>query len=205
MGDLAEWIGEEYDINVLNIWLDYITPAGELRPRLEIVLESRADEELFRKGKSYNYDEGKQKRIAEKFIELNSMKKKGFFCKKEKQIENVERMLVIFSAFAPIAQSDANNKITSEEVERLRDKYLEFNVWEISKFFGSINLFFYTDEQVDEFKESELISAIEKEYLLILERHDVFGYYKKYGFRMNLDSKENFDNNYASNWYYYYK
>jgi hypothetical protein len=44
-----------------------------------------------------------------------------------------------------------------------------------------------------------------EKYFEILKPYDEFNYFKKETFSVNLDSKENFDNNYESNWYYYYK
>ena len=41
-------------------------------------------------------------------------------------------------------------------------------------------------------------------YLDLLNRYDEFGFFTKENFHIKLDSKENFDNNFNSNWYYYY-
>lgn len=39
----------------------------------------------------------------------------------------------------------------------------------------------------------------------ILKQYDIFKYFERRTFKISLDSKENFDKNYQSNWYYYYK
>ena len=204
-GELSEWISNEFDIKVLNICFDYITPAGEIRPRLEVVLENIEDETKFRLNDAYNYDSDKQQQIVNKFIELNSNCRRGLFRKKDCKIENLERLFVIFSSFVPIAKADANSKISREEIVNLMNKYKNQNIWEISKFFGSVTLFFLTNDQVELNKNSNLVAEIEKEYLSLLYKYDQFGYFLKSGLKMNLDSKENFDKNYDSNWYYYYK
>ena len=41
-------------------------------------------------------------------------------------------------------------------------------------------------------------------YLDLLNRYDEFGFFTKENFHVEIDSKENFDNNFNSNWYYYY-
>ena len=42
-------------------------------------------------------------------------------------------------------------------------------------------------------------------YFEILKAYDEFGYLVEKDFAVNFDSKQNFDDNYESNWYYYYK
>jgi hypothetical protein len=44
-----------------------------------------------------------------------------------------------------------------------------------------------------------------EEYARLVEPYDEFGYLKQAGIAVYFDSKENFDTNYESNWYYYYK
>ena len=44
-----------------------------------------------------------------------------------------------------------------------------------------------------------------KAYFKLLEPYDEFSYFKQDQFKIGLDSKENFDQNYQSNWQYYYK
>lgn len=48
------------------------------------------------------------------------------------------------------------------------------------------------------------IIDIQEMYLDLLNRYDEFGFFTKENFHIKLDSKENFDNNFNSNWYYYY-
>ena len=42
-------------------------------------------------------------------------------------------------------------------------------------------------------------------YFEILRPYDEFDYLSGDDFAVNFDSKQNFDENYESNWYYYYK
>lgn len=44
-----------------------------------------------------------------------------------------------------------------------------------------------------------------EEYYNLLKLYDEFDYIRKDNYSINIDSKQNFDNNYQSNWYYYYK
>ena len=40
-------------------------------------------------------------------------------------------------------------------------------------------------------------------YFALLQQRDEFGYLRRSRFAVEFDSKENFDSNYASNWFYY--
>lgn len=42
-------------------------------------------------------------------------------------------------------------------------------------------------------------------YFAILKPHDEFDYLVQESFTVAFDSKQNFDNNYQGNWFYYYK
>ena len=61
------------------------------------------------------------------------------------------------------------------------------------------------EDKLQKYQNSESLAKWKDWYYQILETHDEFGYFKKDGFYFELDSKENFDQNYESNWYYYYK
>jgi hypothetical protein len=63
----------------------------------------------------------------------------------------------------------------------------------------------YTTEQLKKYQDSELHKKWNEQYFDILKKYDEFGYFKRDFYSVFLDSKENFDKNYESNWYYYYK
>jgi len=203
--ELANWINRVYDVKVLNICYETIVVAHTERPRLEIVFETRKESELFKDENSINYNSKKQEAISTKFSKLLKKKRRSFFNWKNETRYCTDNLLVMYSDFSSIAKSEVNNKVTKEEIEKIKNTFVDDNVWDISNFFGSVTILFYTDEQVENNRDSELKAVIEKEYLSILKKYDEFGYYDKDGFCMMIDSKENFDNNYDSNWYYYYK
>lgn len=112
---------------------------------------------------------------------------------------------VIFSSFEPIAKIEANELIPQEKINELKIKINSNELWEISRCFSSTTFFFYTDEQVRENTYNGMSQILTKEYFNLLKTYDEFDYIKREDFSVYLDSKENFDNNYKSNWYYYYK
>ena len=79
------------------------------------------------------------------------------------------------------------------------------DLWEISRAFTSTTFFLYTDEQVKKYSNTETHQKWSEQYFRLLKQYDEFDYYKEEYFSVYLDSKENFDTNYESNWYYYYK
>ena len=205
--DLAEWISKEYCVNVINIHYDYIQ---NNRPRLGIIFEFSTDERKFYDS-DYNYDHNKQKAIAEKFSELVSLKDKEsqhlfkFFKKEVSSKYNAKNVFIAFSAFEPIAKEEANSRIPEEKIQELKNKLNNKDLWEIARFFSSTTFFFYTDEQVKEYSNKESMKIFEEAYYNLIKPYDEFNYIEKDSFRLNIDSKENFDNNFSSNWYYYYK
>ena len=63
----------------------------------------------------------------------------------------------------------------------------------------------YTEKELEVKRQSKEITALREEYLEQLKEYDEFNVVKSEEFILRFDSKENFDNNYESNWYYYYK
>ncbi|WP_229127248.1 hypothetical protein [Bacteroides stercoris] len=86
----------------------------------------------------------------------------------------------------------------------LKEKLHCNDLWEISRCLANVVFFLYEDKQVRQYKERGFIDIWSEMYLDLLNRYDEFGFFTKENFHIKLDSKENFDNNFNSNWYYYY-
>lgn len=208
---LATWINETYGVRPLNIIYDTI--GKDRRPRLEIIFEYVTEAALFNTD-SYMYDEVKQAAITRQFEKAlfdQSLKKKGsiwnFF--KQESTYRTNNLFVIFSAFDSVAKADANESIPESRIRELKqelkkDQKLE-DLWEISRFFSGVTFFFYNDKQVEENSRNGIKELLAEKYYDILKPYDEFDYFNKNTLFVYLDSKENFDNNYQSNWYYYYK
>jgi hypothetical protein len=63
----------------------------------------------------------------------------------------------------------------------------------------------YTDQQVATFKNNGMQQTLSRAYFELLKPYDEFDYFDEETFATYLGSKENFDTNYDSNWYFYYK
>lgn len=208
--ELAEWINKEFGVNVLNVYYDLIKPDN--KPRLNIIFEFSNDEKRFRTEPYGFYDTEKQKVIAEKFkelIEIENSKNKGLLVKllNNKSISKCDtaNVWVIFSSFESAARIEANKCIPQEKIQELKINLNNKDLWEISRCFSVTTFFFYTDRQVEENIRNGMREKLAEKYFNLLKLYDEFDYIKKDHYSVYIDSKENFDNNYQSNWYYYYK
>ncbi|NJM55266.1 MAG: hypothetical protein HC841_04565 [Verrucomicrobiae bacterium] len=193
--ELADWVGKRYGVQVLNVFYDTIQPDN--RPRLSVILETQEDAQKFRKGALGNFNNADQKEVQEHFDRILQEQGNLNF--------DAQRLFVIFVAFERVAMEEANESVTDEEVAQLKSKLANNDLWEISRCFDSVTFFFFTDVQVKKYEAAGLRRVYAEEYSRLVHRHDVFGYLKKRGVSAHFDSKENFDKNFESNWYYYYK
>jgi len=207
--ELAEWIDETYEVKTINIIYDTFVSARKKQSRLQICFEFESESLKFQDGPLGNFHETKQTAIAQKFREIlrteksaNSGKLINIF-RTPKYITN--NILIVFSAFEPIAKIEANESVPDSRVKALKHELDNKDIWEISRAFGGTTIFLYTDEQSKKYENSAEHKKWTDKYFDLLSQYDVFGYFKREVFSVYLDSKENFDNNYESNWYYYYK
>ncbi len=111
-----------------------------------------------------------------------------------------------YSSYEAFAKAETNDSIPSDRLEKLKKEIgQEDLLWTISRAGAATIFFLFTKEQVTQYERSDLHKDWSNRYYELLKPYDEFGYYKQEDFWVNLDSKENFDNNYQSNWYYYYK
>jgi hypothetical protein len=208
---LADYIDRTFNVKTINIVYDTIDKGT--RPRIGIYFEFEREKQSFNENNGvFNFDSNKQKLIADKFkktiIEQGLIKKKGlfnFWSNSENEKYQTDNIWVYYSAFEPIARDEANEGIPQNKLIQLKSELNCKELWEISRCFSGTTFFLYTDEQVKQYENSETRKIWADKYFDLLEPYNEFGYFKRDKFNVNLDSKENFDNNYQSNWYYYYK
>ena len=187
---LADFIDNKFNVKVVNIIYDTI---GTGQPRVNICFEFENECQHFnKKNKPFTgFDGQKQQMIAEKFEQLTDNEK-----------YNARDILVIYDAFQPIAMMEANYRISLDKLQKQLDNK---DIWTISRLFTGITFFLYTDEQLKMYESSLIKKEWSDRYFELLKTYDKFGYFHREKFDIFLDSKENFDNNYNSNWMYYYK
>lgn len=206
---LLEWINTTYSVDAVNICYEILTNHNPHRPRIEVVFRTDEPIRQFNRDDGYNYDESKQNEIRNKFIELVNQRKVStnklhnlFFRDMEYETNDI---LVVFSAFDPILISEINSKIQDKDLIQLEQKWSKYNIWKVTKLFGTVFFMFYKDTDIEQIKGTEVLEDMKDEYYLLLKKHDDLNILRRDQFEVVLDSKENFDNNYASNWYYYFK
>lgn len=207
---LADWIDKTYGVKTINIFYDTIEKGT--RPRLEICFEHLQEKAVFIGPNGLNYDPDKQKAIANTFKEtikaqglIEKSESLGLFKHSSISTYKTENIWVIYGDFESIARMEANQSVPEEKVKALKKELNNPDIWEISRFFSGTTFFLYTDEQVKKYENSAEHKKWTDKYFELLHQYDQFGYFKSTFFSVYLDSKENFDNNYRSNWYYYYK
>lgn len=193
--ELAGWISAEYRVCVLNVVYDTVDPDDI--PRLSVILETQEDAMKFQHSAPGGFNKVDQQRVRECFETiLNKQDDRRF---------NVEGLFVVFESFERVARIEANESVTQNELDQLKAKLNNKDLWEISRLFDTVTFFFYTDAQVRHYEAAGLREAYAREYARLVQPHDEFGYLQRRGVLAYFDSKENFDTNYQSNWYYYYK
>ncbi len=207
---LAEWIDKTYGVRTINIFYDTIDKG--IRPRLKICFEHPSEKAQFNGSNAFSFDSDKQKAIGEKFKETLKEQELiqdsglfGLFKSQTTSKYKTEDILVIYGDFASIARIETNESIPESKVKKLKAELANKDIWKISRAFSGTTIFLYTDEQVKKYENSEEHKKWVDKYFDLLSQYDDFGYFKREFFSVYLDSKENFDNNYASNWYHYYK
>ncbi len=203
---LADWIDKTYGVKTVNIYYDTIDNGK--RPRLEICFEHSKDEALFAGKNRFGFDANKQKAIGEKFKKIL----KDQEVKQERKLDKIDtsryktkNVWVVYGNFESVAKIEANESIPETAINALKSEFNNKDIWGISRAFSRVTIFLYTDDQVKKYENSEVHKEWTDKYYKLLIQYDEFGYFKREAFAVYLDSKENFDNNYKSNWYYYYK
>lgn len=184
---LADFIQERFSVQVINV----ICAKGEDSINLTLWFKYENEVNYFYKGR-FVADSRKRNTILNKF----------------KQIANIENkadsIYLSYQAFETLAKEEANNSITQLEILELKEKLHCNDLWDISRCLANVVFFLYEDKQVRQYKERGFIDIWSEMYLGLLNRYDEFGFFTKENFHVKLDSKENFDTNFNSNWYYYY-
>ncbi len=192
---LTAWIDKTYDVKVINIIYDTFYKDN---PRVQICFEFEKEKNKFLTKETSYFNKNKQNAIAEKFKELI----KAQSLEDKYQTDNI---FVIYGAFEPIAKDEVGSQISKEQQDEFIKSFHNEDIWTISMFFTVPTFFMYTDAKVKAYDKPETKKVWADRFYDLIKPFDEFNYFKREDIRVYLDSKENFDKNYNSNWYYYYK
>jgi hypothetical protein len=190
--ELARWVAAKWGVTVLNVVYD--RPNSIHAARVQVILEHEADARKFHRG--VNFDVEKQVAIKEKFLEIIGRTPSHGY--------DVTGLFLVFSAFAPLAREEADAQIQEDEVERLKRELKNPDIWTISRCFGHVTIFFFTEDQVKRYEAQGKRAEYARRYFELLKPHDEFGYLKQQEYTLAFDSKQNFDEKYQGSWFNYY-
>lgn len=192
---LAQWIDRKYGVKTINILYDTIND-GKI-PRLLICFEFEWEEARFL-NRNRSMNARKQQAIAQEFTRIVDATRSQYHTKD---------LWVIYGAFEPIAKSEAISSIPEKRVKQLQQELNDENLWLIMATSLGIRpgFFLFTEEQVKAYTGGEVTNRWTDLFYALLKEYDEFDYIDRKDFAIYLDSKENFDTNYESNWYYYFK
>ncbi len=192
---LKEWLQKHYKVDVLNICYSFIFPSGNKIPRLDIIFENNESLDVF-KDSDGRFSEAIMNKVITEFERV---------CKDLNLDYVLEDIMVIFSSFKPIAMSLVNKKLNEYELDLLIENVNRPSLWKIQNYFGSTTVFLFTDEQVNEHRDSIWIKELKDKYFELIKKYDEFDYFSYSNFNISIDSKQNFDDNYSSSWFMYYE
>ena len=187
--ELARWIAATWQVTVLNVIYTGRNPLHP--PRLQVIVEHRAD--LLKFVSDLNVDPEKERAVKDRFLQLAG----------HKSSENFDGLFVWFCAFAPVALIEIDSHVRNAEVDALKARINNPDLWKIYRSFASVTFFFYTDAQVKRYESEGFRPVYSKQYFDLLKPHDEFGYLDEKQFTVLFDSRQNLDENYDSNFFYY--
>jgi hypothetical protein len=214
--ELACWMQKKYASKLLNVYYDKIE---NNRPRLNIIFEFGEDTDKFKDNRG-NFMTDRQKAAKEKFEKIllsDPEKDKNFFSRiftksKPAVFDSVEKskfdtddLLVVFDTFEPVAKNEMNKNISQAQIDNLERELKTKNVWKIYREFSTTAIFFYTNDQIDQSSRDGTKDFIKEKYFELLKSYDEFNYLKAHDTFLTFDSKENFEEKYQGNWFYYCK
>ncbi len=204
---LADRIESRFGVRPLWISVDAIPRAGTtgaVRPRLNVVFERTRDFREF-ESSPYSFDPVKQAAIAADFFALVSEKARSRMLRSITGARDGDDLFVCFSAFEPAAIEDAHLSVPTADISEIARRAFGDQFWEVSRAFGAPVVFLHTEAQVASHQAQPVLARLDDEYRDLVAPRDEFGYLERRTTFVPLDSKENFDENYAGNWYYYWK
>ena len=210
--NLKEYIYEQFGITAINFAYKNFKMKPMGRPKktknLKCLLSSRDDYNKTIAYKSLDngdrnhpmmsckIDEYKQALIASKFFELA----KQYNCPLH---ENAEQIWVTYTDFGAENMDNVIRKVKFSAEKAIVKKFPDVGIWRIITSFFGVVIFYLNDKQKTENEKNGISVSIQKDYFSMVKEHDEFNFYKeKY---ITFDSKENLDNNYSGNLYYYFK
>ena len=186
--EIIKYISETYNLNIHEISFTLLTYQTKKLIRFEIKLDKYP----------LNHFE---------YLDLIGKEITLYITEKEFELQNKYKAEKIFTFFSSFEQEELERIYSHlpNELNFLKQSINNKDIWIIKNvFYTRIVVFFYSNFQLPDKTEKERISNILKEYIFSsLKKFDINNILDKNEIIIEFDTKENFDTNFESNWYFY--
>lgn len=209
--DFLDQFGRRFGSSPLTISFDSIDRARLLgrTPRLAVALERTVEYQTFL-ADTFSYDEAKQQEVARLLTRtVDARVLRANFELPHRLLRPAPSpadIFVCFEDFERVATWEVHDLAAAGDLGGFTATLgLGQWFWCTQRFAGPPIVFVHTEEQAQTVRASPAPAEWADTYFEIAKRHDEFGYLERSSIAINVDSKENFDTHFSSNWYYYFK
>lgn len=197
---MVDWISERFQVKAIDFNLEKVeTSKGYKLQRIYIILEREEEcermekmdrTELVSHFKNYfTAEHGKKDQLKNDYYPATE--------------RDYPEMVFGFNALESIEVMVAYEKADTE-IRSIQERFPD--IWSMSKNWHYWTVFYYTDQQWKDNESNGTTAKIKELILAMLKKHDTFGLFGEKALQFILfDTKQNLDENYQGNMYYYYK
>lgn len=219
--EFCKWLSAEFDVPP-PVYLAADKPHE--KNRLWIVFHTRDEHESFyiHTDEFYGRDINKERAILAKARELNLLDEVDFldppelFVKRKRWWQRNKRphiynktkptsdgWFVAYTAFAPVALSEAILNVSKRKIQNLKNDFLDVGLWHIKPFFSSAIIMFETEAQKRSAETNGVQQKITEAWKTVIRPFDEFKVLEHVDPPITFDSKETFDRDYDGSWFAY--
>lgn len=195
---LRNKIAERFGIKIVNIVYDKIDLGpSKGRPRLNIIVDSGEDYARIHENQFEISKEAKELILKYFSDVVDQMGMQG--------VLETQNVLLISDSFAAEAMNQAVAAFLENNAEAIAKMFTTNGVWQITGVGFYIVVFFTTESAKTSALSNGVSEDIRRRCFEAVKRHDEFNYSTTKTFALSFDTKENLDNNFKGNLFYYFK
>jgi len=203
---LSAWIDETYGVKTVNISYDVIEQG---RPHIHVYVEYEHDWNKLLK-LHYSSLDTIERQFRETIGRQGLAQSNNLRARLFGQDKNVRYLTdyvhITFGAFETDVRKETRSNISQSQLDEFIKSLSNNDIWTIEFGYNTPPTFFvFTDRQVQHYDQPAIKSMWTDQFYGFIKPFDEFNYFGRDRRQIAIDSKENFDNNFCSNWYYYYK
>jgi hypothetical protein len=204
----AKRVEARYGTKPLWIETDRVVTAGpnNVRRRIDLVFERTADFKGFLTD-TFTFSTVRRETLAADFMETVSPSLWSSLFQLPHGKHWSEGLFICFSDFQPAACEAAHTAVPLADIDEMA-RQIGFGdcYWQSSRLWSAPTVFLYTDAQVRRFSsDQDFRTRLDDAYFDLAAAHDEFHVLERRRTFVSIDSKQNFDEKFDSNWHYYWK